>query len=263
MQSPDLTYQPEKWIAIIPARYASTRFPGKPLAEIRGKSMIERVYQQASQAMNHVWVATDDQRIEQDVRRFGGRCVMTSAEHKSGTDRVREALDKIEQESGHRFQIVINLQGDEPFIQPDQLRELMSCFSDPQTQIATLIKGIDQNHDIFNENLPKVITTQDENAIYFSRSPIPFIRNQDKHQWIQHHPFMKHIGLYAYRTDILRQITRLAPSSLELAESLEQNRWIQHGYRIKTAITRHENHPVDTPGDLEAILQQLDQHSNG
>ncbi|MBS3807837.1 MAG: 3-deoxy-manno-octulosonate cytidylyltransferase [Bacteroidales bacterium] len=263
MKSPDPAYPTQKWIAIIPARYASTRFPGKPLADIRGKSMIERVYLQARQALEHVWVATDDQRIEQAVSRFGGHCVMTSAEHTSGTDRVREALDHIEQESGKHFQVVINLQGDEPFIQPEQLRELMSCFSAPETQIATLIKAIDQNNDIFNENLPKVVTDQDSHALYFSRSPIPFIRNQDKNQWIQHYPFMKHVGLYAYRTDILRQITRLAPSSLELAESLEQNRWIQNGYRIKTAITLHENHPVDTPGDLEAILQHPNQNFNG
>ena len=262
MKSPGPASPSEKWIAIIPARYASTRFPGKPLADIWGKSMIERVYFQARQVVQHVWVATDDQRIQQAVSRFGGQCVMTSPEHESGTDRVREALDQIEQESGKGFQIVINVQGDEPLIQPGQLQELMSCFSFQNTQIATLIKAIDQNNDIFNENLPKVITDQNSQAIYFSRSPIPFIRNHKKDQWIQHYPFMKHIGLYAYRADILRQITRLAPSSLELAESLEQNRWIQHGYHIKTAVTRHENYPVDTPGDLEAILQHLNPNSN-
>ena len=242
-------------IALIPARYASTRFPGKPLADIHGKTMIQRVYEQASQVVEDVWVATDDKRIEQAVEHFGGRTVMTDAGHKSGTDRIREALDHIEEQTGKNFDIAINVQGDEPFIQPDQLQELIECFQQPDAQIATLIRSIEDTNEIFNENLPKAVTDRQGNALYFSRSPIPFIRNREKDQWLNHYPFMKHIGMYGYRTEILRKITRLPPSSLEIAESLEQNRWIEHGYRIKTAITRFINHPVDTPSDLEAILR--------
>lgn len=255
MESHLPSYANMKIIALIPARYASTRFPGKPLADIHGKTMIERVYEQASQAVEDVWVATDEKRIEQAVENFGGRSVMTAAEHKSGTDRIREALDDIEKQSGKKFDVAINVQGDEPFIQPDQLRELIECFRQPDAQIATLIRSIEDTREIFNENLPKVVTDRQGNALYFSRSPIPFIRNREKDQWLSHYPFMKHIGMYGYRTDILRQITRLPPSSLEIAESLEQNRWIEHGFRIKTAITRFINHPVDTPEDLEAILR--------
>lgn len=262
MKSNDPTTSPREWIAIIPARYASTRFPGKPLAEIRGKSMIERVYFQARQVVEEVWVATDDQRIAGEVKRFGGRWTMTSTNHSSGTDRVREALDHAEQQTGKTFPRVVNVQGDEPFMHPGQLQELMDCFADDDTQIATLIKTIDQNRDIFNEHIPKVVTDYQSYALYFSRSPIPFIRNRQKDQWARHFTFMKHIGLYAYRADVLRQITCLAPSSLEIAESLEQNRWIQNGYRIKTATTQHDNYPVDTPEDLEAIGQHLDRNSN-
>jgi len=212
--------------------------------------------------MEEVWVATDDQRIAGEVKRFGGRCAITSADHSSGTDRVREALDYVEQQTGKNFHMVANVQGDEPFIQPGQLRELMGCFADAHTQIATLIKSIDQNNDLFNENIPKVVTNHQSYALYFSRSPIPFVRNCQKDHWNEHFPFMKHIGLYAYRADVLRQITHLAPSTLEMAESLEQNRWIQNGFRIKTATTQYENYPVDTPADLEAIGQHMDEKSN-
>jgi 3-deoxy-manno-octulosonate cytidylyltransferase (CMP-KDO synthetase) len=244
-------------IAIIPARYASTRFPGKPLAHIKGKTMIQRVYEQARQAVEEVWVATDDDRIVEAVTGFQGRSVLTSPHHKSGTDRVNEALGLIEQQTGKKYDIIINVQGDEPFIHPDQIQELIRCFNDPQAQIATLIKKISNNDEVFNVNLPKVIVNRSGHAIYFSRSPIPHIRNHPSGEWIHHYSFMKHIGMYGYRTQVLREITRLEPSGLELAESLEQNRWIEHGYKIKTALTQHENHPVDTPGDLESLLQSL------
>lgn len=246
-----------KLIAIIPARYASTRFPGKPLADIRGKTMIQRVYEQASRALGEVWVATDDSRIEEAVRGFQGRSMLTSPSHKSGTDRVKEALDKIEKTTGRQFDVIINIQGDEPFIQPGQIEELIGCFQDPEAHIATLIKPVTNNEEIFNPNLPKVITDLHYRAIYFSRSPVPYIRNYAPKEWIHHFPFMKHIGMYGYRSKALREITRLAPSSLEIAESLEQNRWIEHGYCIKTALTHHENHPVDTPDDLERILNAM------
>ncbi len=240
-------------IAIIPARYGSTRFPGKPLAKLRGKTMIEHVYHQTQQAIEEVWVATDDTRIHQAVEDFNGRCVMTSQDHASGTDRINEALEQIEEKTGRSFYIVVNVQGDEPFIQPGQLEELLDCFRHPDTQIATLIKPVENQQEIFNENLPKVITDLQDNAIYFSRSPIPFVRNHPREEWIEHHPFMKHIGLYGYRSDVLRAITRLEPSPLEKAESLEQNRWLQNGYHIKTATTVYDNHPVDTPEDLKQL----------
>jgi 3-deoxy-manno-octulosonate cytidylyltransferase (CMP-KDO synthetase) len=244
-------------IAIIPARYASTRFPGKPLAEIRGKTMIQRVYEQTSRVLGEVWVATDDTRIEEAVRSFQGHCMLTSSSHKSGTDRINEALDKIEATTGRQFDTIINVQGDEPFIQPGQIEELIGCFQDPEAHIATLIKPVANNQEIFNPNLPKVITGFNQCAIYFSRSPVPYLRNHPPEEWIHHFPFMKHVGMYGYRARALREITRLAPSSLEMAESLEQNRWIEQGYRISTAITRHENHPVDTPEDLERILKSM------
>ena len=243
-----------KLIAIIPARYASKRFPGKPLAEIKGKTMIQRVYEQTAKAIDEVWVATDDARIRSAVENFKGNCVMTSEKHNSGTDRINEALHLIGQKTGNHYEVIINVQGDEPFIQPEQLHELIGCFQHEHTQIATLIKPIQHNHEIFNENLPKVITSREDYAIYFSRSPIPFIRNRNQEEWIDAYPFVKHIGLYGYRANILREITLLEPSPLELAESLEQNRWIEHGYRIKTALTHYENYPVDTPGDLENLL---------
>jgi len=246
-----------KLIAIIPARYASSRFPGKPLADIRGKTMIQRVYEQPSRVIGEVWVATDDIRIEEAVKNFQGRCMLTSVNHESGTDRIKEALDKIEDSTGRQFDVIINVQGDEPFIQPGQIEELIGCFQDPGAHIATLIKPVANNEEIFNPNLPKVIKGANQCAIYFSRSPIPYLRNHPPEEWYHHFPFMKHIGMYGYRSRALREITRLAPSSLEMAESLEQNRWIEQGYRIRTAITHHENHPIDTPQDLEQILKTM------
>jgi len=246
-----------KFIGIIPARYASSRFPGKPLAMIKGKTMIQRVYEQSEKALPEVYVATDDQRIEQAVKEFNGNVVMTASEHRSGTDRLREAGDKITGSEANKYDVIVNIQGDEPFIQPEQIRELINCFDEKNTDIATLIKPINKNEELFNPNLPKVITDKYNYAIYFSRSTIPYIRNKDTYEWVSHFPFHKHIGIYAYRTHILNEITSIEPSSLEMAESLEQNRWIENGYRIKTAITNHDNYPIDTPEDLNNIVSRL------
>lgn len=239
------------FVGIIPARYGSTRFPGKPLARIKGKSMIQRVYEQSRKTLDHVYVATDDERIEKEVRDFGGNCIMTSSSHESGTDRLAEAILKIEKEENHKYDVVINIQGDEPFIHPEQIRELCNCFKDQNVRIATLAKAITDTDDIFNSNLPKIITNIHGEAIYFSRAAIPYIRNKDESDWLTEYPFKKHLGMYGYRSQTLKEITKLNPSSLEMAESLEQNRWIEHGYKIQIRMTIYENHPVDTPGDLE------------
>lgn len=242
-----------KFIGIIPARYASTRFPGKPLVDIGKKPMIQRVYEQASKALNLIIVATDDEKIKQAVENFNGRVVMTSKHHKTGTDRCDEAIHIFRKDYFENIDVVINIQSDEPFIQPEQLKQLMDCFKNPSTQIATLIQEIEMNQDIFNTNLPKVAINLNNEAIYFSRSPIPFIRNKHKDRWVTSHKFFKHIGIYAYRTGILREIAQLQPSSLEIAESLEQNRWIENGYTIKVKETNFKSFPVDTPEDLENI----------
>ncbi len=239
------------FVAIIPARYGSTRFPGKPLAKIKGISMIERVYKQTLKAMSHVYVATDDERIEKEVIRFGGNCIMTQPTHNSGTDRLAEAVQIIEKNNKEHYEVVINIQGDEPFIHPEQIKELCGCFDEEQTEIATLAKYISDNKEVFNPNLPKLITTHNNEAIYFSRSPIPYIRDEEECRWAEKHSFKKHLGMYGYRTDILKKLTNLPPSSLEKAESLEQNRWLENGYRIKIRMTGYKNHPVDTPGDLK------------
>lgn len=244
-----------KILGIIPARFASTRFPGKPLAEISGKPMIQWVYERTSKVFEDVYVATDDERIQKAVLAFGGQVVMTSTEHQSGTDRCAEALNIIEKEVNSKFDIVINVQGDEPFIQPEQLKKVANCFNDPTVQLATLVKQFSNGEDIFNPNSPKVILNLKKEAIYFSRSVIPFIRKKEKSEWQQDYPFYKHIGLYAYRCDILREITKLEQSPLELAESLEQLRWIENGYRIRVEETDMETLAVDTPEDLERVKE--------
>jgi len=245
---------PKNYIGIIPARYASTRFPGKPLADIRGKSMIQRVYEQASRALDTVYVATDDERIYKAVKSFGGNVVMTSAEHKSGTDRCAEAVQLAELEYGKTFDVVLNVQGDEPYIQPHQLELLKQCFTDNNTQIATLIKAADNPDEIFDPNRPKVVVNLKKEAIYFSRSPIPFIRGKENAEWQSFHNFFLHIGLYGYRKKILLEITKLPQSPLELAESLEQLRWIENGYRITVQETTYDSFGVDTPEDLKRLL---------
>lgn len=249
-----------KAIVIIPARYGSTRFPGKPLAMIHGKSMIQRVYEQASSVVQDVWVATDDIRIEADVKRFKGKCVITSSNHQSGTDRLAEAISSIK--NGMDFDVVINVQGDEPFISAEQITQLIALFEDTTTQIATLIKPITTFEDLFNPNKPKVVVNEEGRAIYFSRSPIPYLRDVDKNNWHRAHEFYKHIGIYAYKPQILLEITEIPQSKLEKVESLEQLRWIENNYIIKTAITHHESPAVDTPEDLEAILRQKETSKN-
>jgi 3-deoxy-manno-octulosonate cytidylyltransferase (CMP-KDO synthetase) len=236
-----------KFIAIIPARYASTRFPGKPLAILGRKTVIQRVYEQAYDVLEEAYVATDDTRIYDAVTAFGGKAVMTSANHKSGTDRIEEAAEKI----GTDADVIINVQGDEPFIQRSQLETVKSLFNDPQTQIATLGKPFESIEAVENPNSPKIVTDINSYAMYFSRSVIPHVRGKEREQWLASFPYLKHIGLYAYRREVLAAITKLPQSPLELAESLEQLRWLQNGYRIKVGITNVETVGIDTPEDLE------------
>lgn len=243
-----------KFIGIIPARYASTRFPGKPLAILGGKTVIQRVYEQATAVLQEAYVATDDKRIFQTVEQFGGRAVMTRTDHKSGTDRIEEAAEKI----GTDADIIINIQGDEPFIQQSQIETLMHLFDDPNTQIGTLGKPFESIEAAMNPNSPKIVTDLRGFALYFSRSVIPFVRGQQQSDWLQHFPYLKHLGLYAYRREVLRQVTQLSQSPLELAESLEQLRWLENGYRIRVGLTNVETVGIDTPEDLqraEAFLQ--------
>lgn len=243
------------FLALIPARYASSRFPGKPLADIHGKPMIRRVYERCITVFGtDCYVATDDLRIEEAVQAFGGQVIMTSAEHRSGTDRCAEALDAAERLTGRTFDIVVNIQGDEPFIATGQLEQIRNCFTDPTTQIATLVKPFTPAESIFNENSPKVVLSAAGDALYFSRSAIPFLRGVPGEEWQARHTYYKHIGLYAYRSDVLRAVTKLPPSPLEKAESLEQLRWIENGYRIRTAVTTLESHAIDTPEDLQHVL---------
>ena len=247
-----------KYTAIIPARFASTRFPGKPLAVLGGKTVIQRVYEQAKATLDDAWVATDDERIERAVASFGGKVVMTSTEHKSGTDRIAEAARLIDCQAD----VIVNIQGDEPFIHPSQIEAVCECFDDESTQIATLGKPFTSSQDfaaLQNPNSPKIVTDLKGFAMYFSRSIIPFVRGHETSEWLTCHTFLKHIGLYAYRNKTLQEITRLAPSPLELAESLEQLRWLQHGYSIRVGITHEETIGIDTPEDLERAEKYLKQ----
>lgn len=245
-----------KFLGIIPARYASTRFPAKPLAMLGGKTVIQRVYEQVAGVLDDAYVATDDERIETAVKAFGGKVIMTSVHHKSGTDRCYEACTKV----GGDFDVVVNIQGDEPFIQPSQLMAVKTCFDDPSTQIATLVKPFSGDDDfavLENVNSPKVVVNKNMNALYFSRSIIPYQRNAEKKDWLKNHTYYKHIGLYAYRTEVLKEITSLPQSSLELAESLEQLRWLENGYTIKVGVTEVETIGIDTPQDLEKAERYL------
>lgn len=247
-----------KFIGIIPARYASTRFPAKPLAILGGKPVIRRVYEQVEGVLDEVYVATDDERIEAAVKDFGGKVVMTSANHKSGTDRCYEAYTKV----GNGYDVVVNIQGDEPFIQRSQLEAVKACFDDVATQITTLVKPFaleDGLAALENPNSPKVVVNKNMNALYFSRSVIPYLRNVAKEEWLKQHTYYKHIGLYAYRAEVLKEITALPQSALELAESLEQLRWLENGYTIKVGISDVETIGIDTPQDLaraEKFLKQ-------
>lgn len=239
------------FLGIIPSRYDSVRFPGKPLAMIGQKPMIQWVYEGCSKELSKVYVATDDQRIFEAVEKFGGKVVMTSRNHRSGTDRCMEALDKIRVIEQDNWDVVINIQGDEPFISTEQLRLLQNCFDTRDTDIATLVKRIENTEEIFDANKPKVVFDRQKFALLFSRSPIPFIRGEEADKWLNNFEFYRHIGIYAYRTDVLEKITRLQPSGLEQAESLEQLRWLENGFRIKVEITEYGPLGVDTPEDLE------------
>lgn len=236
-----------KFTGIIPARYASSRFPGKPLALLGGKPVIQRVYEQVSAVLDDAYVATDDERIFQTVEGFGGKAVMTRTDHKSGTDRIEEAVEKL----GCQADVIVNVQGDEPFIQRSQIESVCRCFDDPDTQIATLGKPFESVEAMKNPNSPKIVLDNRQCAMYFSRSVIPFIRGVEEGEWLLHYPFLKHLGLYAYRREVLAELTRLPQSSLEKAESLEQLRWLQNGYRIKAGLTDVETVGIDTPQDLE------------
>lgn len=240
-----------KSLGIIPARYASTRFPGKPLTMIQGKPMIQRVYEQAQKAssLTEVYVATDDARIEKVVLGFGGKVKMTSTSHQSGTDRCAEVLESLEKE-GKDFDIVVNIQGDEPTINPGQIDIVVESFEDPSVDISTLAKKIDTNEELFNSNVIKVIKNQLNNAIYFSRHPIPFQQNKDQSKWLEGFDYFKHIGIYAFRSGILKSVTNLDRSPLEISESLEQLRWIENGYAIRIEETNFESIAVDSPEDL-------------
>ncbi len=238
---------------IIPARYASTRFPGKPLAAIAGKTMVQRVYEQVSQCklVDDVVVATDDKRIVDHVVSFGGKAVMTSADHPSGTDRCREAIQLLKLKP----QYIINIQGDEPYIDPLQIDELAATLADGTAEIATQVSVIDNAAILFDKNVVKVVLNKNNEALYFSRMAIPCIRGKEENDWFSQHSYYRHIGMYAYRSDILEKITQLQVSSLEKAESLEQLRWLENGYKIKCVLTKYESHCVDVPGDIEKILR--------
>lgn len=245
-----------KFIAIIPARYASTRFPGKPLAVLGGKTVIQRVYEQAISILPEAYVATDDDRIFQAVESFGGRAVMTRTDHKSGTDRIEEAAEKI----GTDADVIINIQGDEPFVQASQILTLQHLFDAKETQIGTLGKRFDSMDAVMNPNSPKIVCDRRGFALYFSRNVIPYLRGRDVQDWLEHFPYLKHLGIYAYRREVLREVTTLPQSPLEMAESLEQLRWLENGYRIRVGLTDEETVGIDTPDDLrraEEFLAQM------
>ena len=243
-----------KVLGIIPSRYESSRFPGKPLIDIAGKSMIQRVYEQSmkSTLINELIVATDDQRIYEHVKSFGGNVMMTSGSHTSGTDRCGEVVEKY-----NDFDIVINIQGDEPLIRPEQLDELLTVFKNSDVKLATLIKKMSSIDDVLNPNRIKVVLDKDNNGTYFSRSPIPFIANTDESEWLNKADFWKHIGIYAWRSDVLSRLIELPKTELEKQESLEQLRWIYYGYKITTVETEIETPNIDVPEDLEKVLALL------
>ena len=241
-----------KVVGIIPSRYASTRFPGKPLAMIKGKTMIQRVCEQAWKSkLDAVVVATDDMRIADEVLSFGGQYVLTDPRHRSGTDRCCEALDMLETQ----FDAVVNIQGDEPFIDPKEINLLVDMISRDDTQLASLVKKLDDEEDLFGSTKVKVVLDKDGNAMYFSRSPIPFMRNVDRAKWLQKGTFYQHIGVYAYKADILRQIARMQPTALEMVESLEQLRWLENGLSIRMAIVETDNIAIDTTADLAKAIE--------
>jgi 3-deoxy-manno-octulosonate cytidylyltransferase (CMP-KDO synthetase) len=241
-----------KPLIIIPARYNSSRFPGKPLAMIHGKPMIQHVFDRCKIVCNQVFIATDDDRIVAAVKNFGGVCIFTSPDHHSGTDRCAEAALKLS--FSVDFDLVINVQGDEPFIDPEQIDQITDCFNDPSTEIATLITPITSDEVLFNPNKVKVVKSATDFALYFSRQPIPFQRDIPEKEWFKNADYYLHIGMYAFRPEVLQALTKLKPSMLEKSEKLEQLRWLENGYKIKTALTPHTNFGIDTPDDLEDLL---------
>lgn len=255
----ELNKKTMRFLGLIPARYASTRFPAKPLAMLGGKTVIQRVYEKVVGCVDDAYVATDDERIAVAVEAFGGKVVMTSTSHKSGTDRCREAATKV----NGQFDVVINIQGDEPFIHPSQIETVKQCFDDDSTQIATLVRPFPSDislEQLQNPNGVKVVIDKDSHALYFSRSVIPYLRGVEPSEWLKHHTFYKHIGLYAYQRIVLDEITALPQSSLELAESLEQLRWLENGYTIKVGFTEEETIGIDTPEDLRRAEEFLKNH---
>jgi 3-deoxy-manno-octulosonate cytidylyltransferase (CMP-KDO synthetase) len=240
-----------KVLGVIPARYASTRFPGKPLVVIDGKSMIQRVYEQASSctALTEIIVATDNESIRKHVEQFGGNSVMTGDHHRSGTERCNEVYEKIS-DSGWKYNVIVNIQGDEPYIHPEQIFQVVSCFEDREVMIASLMKRITSNEELIDPNVVKVLTGINGNALYFSRTAIPFVRGRDVSEWLDHASFFKHIGIYGYRPEVLAGIVKLSPSPLEQSESLEQLRWLENGFRIKMKETCFESTAIDIPADL-------------
>lgn len=250
-----------RFIAIIPARYASTRFPGKPLAMLAGKPVIQHVYEHVSQSLDEVIVATDDRRIFESILDFNGNVMLTRTDHRCGTDRCLEAMNNwfnLHPDVNPEDLVVVNIQGDEPFVSPEQVSDLCRCFECPDTDIATLVRpytAADSWEDLQNPNTPKVVFDKDMRAILFSRSIIPYLRNLPQEQWLTHHTFYRHVGMYAYRASVLRTIATLPPTPLEQAESLEQLRWLENGYTIRVAITHHATIGIDTPEDLRKAEQ--------
>lgn len=242
-----------EFLGIIPARYASTRLEGKPLIDIAGKPMIQWVYEHAQKALQHVYVATDDQRIESIVTGFGGKAIMTSPNHSTGTNRCLEAYDKIRRQMDIQFDVIINIQGDEPLLHPDQLNVLMECFDVSNTEIATLVIPVTNKEELDNESEVFVTFDRHLTALYFSRSVIPAMRGVPKNEWMQHNTYYKHAGMYAYTPEALRKFAELPQSTLEITEGLEQNRWLEDGGKIRIGITEHQSIPVDTIEDLERI----------
>ena len=243
----------ENTLILIPSRYASTRFPGKPLVEIDGKPMVRHVYEKAAAVSPFVYVATDDERIRAAVEAFGGRAVMTSPAHRSGTDRCSEAYEKVKAALGRDFAVVVNVQGDEPFIIPEQIEALIARFEEPEVEIATLAKPFEKNEEIFDPNKVKVVFSTRGTALYFSRCPIPYCRGVGQDGWLACAPYYKHVGMYAYRPATLKAVTALPPGVLEQAESLEQLRWLENGFTIAVSVTHHESIGIDTPDDLKKI----------
>jgi len=254
-----------KFIGIIPARYQSSRFPGKALFVIEGKTMIQRVYEQAKKSaiLSELYVATDEASIENHVKNFGGNVVMTSKDHHSGTDRCYEAFHIINNSGKYSSDdIVINIQGDEPCINPQQIELVASCFKNSNVKIATLVRKMDSMEDLFSPSIMKVVCNKNKEAMYFSRSPIPYFRGLDQAQWIKKHTYYQHIGIYAYRASVLDEIHNIKPSPLENAESLEQLRWLENDYPIHVEITEHASYSVDEPGDVKKIIKLLKETKN-